>query len=80
MRRAMVGFHLDEEGHWVAELECGHGQHVRHQPPMVWRPWVRTEAGRASRLGQTLDCVRCDREEADAEGEGEQDEGTRRRD
>jgi hypothetical protein len=28
--------------------------------PGVERPWVRTAEGRASRLGQELDCVRCD--------------------
>jgi hypothetical protein len=57
--RRIVGFHADEEGHWVAELECGHGQHVRHQPPLVTRPWVLTPEGRASFLGTTLRCVRC---------------------
>ena len=44
----------------VAELECGHGQHVRDDPPWRERPWVRTAEGRASRLGQELNCVRCD--------------------
>jgi hypothetical protein len=41
-------------------LECGHNQHVRHDPPYVERPWVITEHGRRSRLGQELNCVRCD--------------------
>jgi hypothetical protein len=57
--RRIVGYHLDEEQHWVAELECGHGQHVRHDPPWQSRPWVITEAGRASHLGTTLYCVLC---------------------
>ncbi|HVT37151.1 MAG TPA: DUF3565 domain-containing protein [Nevskiaceae bacterium] len=26
----------------MAELECGHRQHVRHQPPGINRPWVTT--------------------------------------
>ena len=60
MKRKIVGYHLDAEGQWVAELECGHGQHVRDDPPWRERPWVRTEEGRASRLGQELNCVRCD--------------------
>ena len=30
--RKIVGFHLDENLDWVAELECGHQQHVR--PPL----------------------------------------------
>lgn len=63
MERAIVGFRTDDEGHWVALLDCGHRQHVRHDPPLVERPWVLTEEGRASRLGVLLDCVRCDRGE-----------------
>ena len=33
MQAQVTGFHQDEEVHWVAELECGHNQHVRHDPP-----------------------------------------------
>jgi hypothetical protein len=40
MERRIVGFHQDDERHWVAELECGHNQHVRHHPPWTVRPWV----------------------------------------
>ncbi|HEX5632075.1 MAG TPA: DUF3565 domain-containing protein [Gemmatimonadales bacterium] len=60
MRRAIVGFHTDEEGHWVAELSCGHGQHVRHDPPWQERPWVIADEGRAAWLGRELDCRKCD--------------------
>ena len=60
MRRAITGWHTDEVGDWVAELACGHGQHVRHQPPFRERPWVVEEAGRAARLGTDLECVLCD--------------------
>lgn len=63
MQRAITGYHQDAEGHWVAELSCGHGQHVRHVPPFTLRPWVLTPEGRASRLGQHLDCPPCDRRE-----------------
>lgn len=59
--RKIVGFHQDEEGHWVADLECGHTQHVRHDPPWQLRPWVVTPEGRQSFLGATLNCVDCDR-------------------
>ncbi|QNI36318.1 DUF3565 domain-containing protein [Edaphobacter albus] len=62
MLRAIIGFHKDEEDHWVTDLECGHGQHVRHDPPWQVREWVTTEEGRASRLGMKLDCKRCDEE------------------
>ena len=61
MRRAIVGFHTDEVGDWVAELGCGHGQHVRHKPPFQLRPWIETAEGRDGRLGSELECVRCDR-------------------
>jgi tellurite methyltransferase len=63
MKRHIAGFHRDADSHWVAELDCGHGQHVRHDPPFVERPWTQTEEGRASRIGTMLDCVRCDRRE-----------------
>ena len=63
MKRAIVGFRLDAHDDWVADLDCGHGQHVRHRPPFVLRPWVVTEDGRAAMLGSELDCVRCDRME-----------------
>ncbi|MEG9435836.1 DUF3565 domain-containing protein [Edaphobacter sp. HDX4] len=60
MQRAIIGFHKDDESHWVAELECGHGQHVRHDPPWMVREWVTTEEGRRSRLGTELDCKLCE--------------------
>jgi hypothetical protein len=59
MKRKIVAFHQDEAGNWVAELECGHSQHVRHQPPFQVRSWVITPAGRQSRLGVELDCALC---------------------
>jgi uncharacterized damage-inducible protein DinB len=57
--RRIVGFHQDSIGDWVADLECGHGQHVRHNPPWQNRPWVMTSEGRASFIGQKLKCVAC---------------------
>ena len=57
--RRIVGYHQDELNDWVAELECGHGQHVRHDPPWQVREWVKTEEGRAAHLGTILSCVRC---------------------
>ncbi|HEY6661224.1 MAG TPA: DUF3565 domain-containing protein [Pyrinomonadaceae bacterium] len=65
MKQKITGFDKDGEDHWRAILQCGHRQHVRHEPPLTARDWVLTEAGRASRLGLELDCKRCD-EEADA--------------
>jgi len=60
MKQNIVAYHKDEEGHWVADLVCGHFQHVRHNPPMVSRPWVLTEEGRDSMLGYELECKKCD--------------------
>jgi len=60
MKKRIVGFHQDEEGHWVAELECGHTQHTRHNPPWINRPWVTTPEGREAAIGESLDCKRCD--------------------
>jgi tellurite methyltransferase len=52
-------FRQDEEGPWVAELECGHAQHVRHRPPMETREWVLTDEGRRGRIGASFPCRYC---------------------
>ncbi|NUQ37067.1 MAG: DUF3565 domain-containing protein [Caldilineales bacterium] len=60
MLQAITGWHQDEEGDWVAELACGHGQHVRHTPPFRQRAWVLEENGRRQFLGFELNCRICD--------------------
>jgi hypothetical protein len=60
MQQAIVGFHQDEMGDWVADLACRHTQHVRHQPPWVNRPWVVTEEGRRPYIGRLLECKQCE--------------------
>jgi hypothetical protein len=67
-QRRIVGFHQDDEKHWVAELECGHTQHVRHTPPWQVRPWVVTATGRTGRLGTVLPCPLCAKLEASHAG------------
>ncbi|MCY3956526.1 MAG: DUF3565 domain-containing protein [Nitrospira sp.] len=62
MNQRIIGFHRDEHGDWVADLECGHGQHVRHDPPWSERPWVVTPQGRERMLGETLACKKCNEE------------------
>lgn len=52
-------FRQDEEGHWIADLECGHAQHVRHRPPMETREWVLTDEGRRGRIGASFPCRYC---------------------
>jgi tellurite methyltransferase len=63
LKRVIVGYHVDDANDWVAELNCGHGQHVRHRPPFQLRHWVTLREGRQSRLGTSLDCPLCDRGE-----------------
>ena len=55
----IVGYHQDEEQNWVAELSCGHHQHMRHRPPFSERPWVLTESGRAAKIGHPISCAQC---------------------
>ena len=59
--RAIVGFHRDDQGDWIAELECGHRQHTRHDPPWQVRTWVTSESGRRGMLGMTVHCEQCAR-------------------
>ena len=61
MKRPIIRFGHDDIGDWVATLNCGHLQHVRHSPPFINRPWVITESGRKNKIGETLNCVRCDK-------------------
>lgn len=61
MQRTITGYREDDEGSLVAVLECGHGFHQRHRPPFELRPWTLTAEGRASMLGTTCECLRCDR-------------------
>ena len=60
MNQPIIGYHLDELQDWVAELACGHNQHVRHNPPWTSRPWVVSPEGRSRMLGRELACKKCD--------------------
>jgi len=62
MRQEITGYHQDEEGYWVADLACGHTQHLRHNPPWTNRPWVITEEGCDKHLGTELECKDCDKD------------------
>lgn len=59
MKQSIIAFEQDEVGDWRAILACGHRQHVRHNPPLVTRPWVKTAEGRAQFLGYKLVCKLC---------------------
>lgn len=60
IERKIVDFRKDDLGDWVAILECGHSQHLRHDPPWQLREWVMTEEGRQHRLGALLRCRLCE--------------------
>lgn len=55
----ILAFRQDAEGDWIADLACGHSQHLRHRPPFQVRPWVQHESGRAARLNTAIDCPLC---------------------
>lgn len=63
VERAITGYHRDDAGDWVAELVCGHDQHVRHRPPFQLRDWILADESRAARLGTPLECPLCQRGE-----------------
>ncbi|MEO7573472.1 MAG: DUF3565 domain-containing protein [Acidimicrobiales bacterium] len=57
----VLRFAQDDVGDWVAELDCLHRQHVRHDPPFWSAPWVLDTLARTRRVGTPFDCVLCDR-------------------
>jgi hypothetical protein len=71
-----VAFHQDDQGHWVADLECGHSQHMRHQPPWQNREWALTPDGRAQFIGVRVECRPCVL--ADNHKDHEEEDGTER--
>jgi len=60
VRTTIAGFHQDDAGDWVADLACGHRQHVRHRPPWQLRPWIDDPGARAARVGAAIDCPLCE--------------------
>ncbi|RAU43714.1 MULTISPECIES: DUF3565 domain-containing protein [unclassified Pseudomonas] len=55
----VTGFRQDQDGHWIAELSCGHTQHLRHQPPWQSRAWVLDSKQRQEKIGQPFHCGWC---------------------
>ena len=64
MRRTIVRLEQDANGDWVAELSCGHRQHIRHHPPFEVRPWVLDAGARDAKIGTGRDCPLCDESES----------------
>ncbi|MGH9078862.1 MAG: DUF3565 domain-containing protein [Acidimicrobiales bacterium] len=67
MEQTIIGFHRDDVGDWVADLSCGHRQHVRHRPPFQMRAWVESDDGRRAHTGTAIACPLCD-EPSDVQG------------
>lgn len=61
--RTIVALEPESEASFVARLDCGHRRHVRHRPPLESYPWLLDPAQRAARIGQRIECDRCDRRE-----------------
>ena len=55
-------FHKHDDGHWVAELDCGDNRHARNLPPFQERPWVMTADSRKENLGQKVERGLCAQE------------------
>ncbi|MBX9606635.1 MAG: DUF3565 domain-containing protein [Gammaproteobacteria bacterium] len=55
----MANVGVDERGEPIAQLDCGHAQHARHEPPFRLRPRVLTAECRANMLGTVRGCLRC---------------------
>lgn len=60
MNQPITGYHKDDQNDWVAELRCGHFQHIRHNPPWEVREWTQSPEERDSHLGHLLYCKKCE--------------------
>ena len=61
MQRRIAGFHQDEIGDWVADLECGHGSTCATTRPGASA--LGDGLPHAMRIGTLLECRKCDEEE-----------------
>lgn len=68
IERRITGFRRGDDGDWVADLDCGHARHVRHDPPWHVHPWITTSLERDQRIGAMLLCGHCTREDAAMRG------------
>lgn len=59
MKRKIVYFYKDENNEWTAKLECGHSQHMRHNPPFKKREWITSKKDREKYIGHKVNCKKC---------------------
>ena len=64
--RRILGIELESADSCVAALDCGHRRHIRHRPPLAHNPWILDPVERAARIGQRIECGRCDQLELPA--------------
>ncbi len=57
--RGIVAWRREEPSSVVLTLDCGHPRHVRHRPPLSQHPWVLDDSTVQSRVGETIECLRC---------------------
>lgn len=55
----ITSFERDDDQVWVAMLDCGHSQHIRHAPPFQLAAWVNDPDERAAHLSERLRCPLC---------------------
>jgi tellurite methyltransferase len=60
IERGIVAVHEESVDTCIVELDCGHRRHVRDRPPFERHPWVRDAAARGARVGQRIECGRCE--------------------
>lgn len=61
--RRIMAVHDESADSCIVDLDCGHRRHVRDRPPLERYPWVRDAEARAARIGQSIECGRCDARE-----------------
>lgn len=64
--RRILSITLEAADSGVAALDCGHRRHIRHRPPLERHPWLLDPAERDARVGQRIECARCDQLELPA--------------
>jgi tellurite methyltransferase len=64
--RQILDIEAESADSCVAALDCGHRRHIRHRPPLERHPWILDPAERAARVGQRIECGRCERLELPA--------------
>lgn len=60
IERRIVDIEEESPGAAVASLDCGHRRHILHRPPLASNAWVLDPEQRKARIGQPIECGRCE--------------------